>query len=89
MKGGELSGPSIVYSPTATRFLPRNFRRRDQRCPLIDLAIAIARLLAAHRPTLPIIETDGLSMAEKFLSLFLKALSSPDVPFQSIVDYGA
>jgi len=52
---------------------------------LVDLAIARARLLAAHRPTLLIIETAGLSMEEKFLSLFLKALAAPDTPFQSIV----
>lgn len=52
---------------------------------LMDLAIARAKLLAAHRPTLLMIETGGLSMGEKFLSLFLKALAAPDSPFQSIV----
>jgi hypothetical protein len=52
---------------------------------LVDLAIARAKILAARRPTLLIIETGGLSMEEKFLSLFLKELSSPDIPFQSIV----
>jgi hypothetical protein len=52
---------------------------------LVDLAIARAKVLAARRPTLLIIETGGLSMEESFLSLFLKALSSPDIPFQSIV----
>jgi hypothetical protein len=52
---------------------------------LMDLAIARARVLAVHRPTLLIIETGGLSMEEKFLSDFLTALSSPDYPFQSIV----
>jgi hypothetical protein len=52
---------------------------------LIDLAIARARILAVHRPTLLTIETGGLSMDEKFLSLFLQELSSPEIPFQSIV----
>jgi hypothetical protein len=52
---------------------------------LADLAIARARLLAVHRPTLLIIETDGLSMDEKFLSLYLRVLAAPDTPFQSIV----
>jgi hypothetical protein len=52
---------------------------------LVDLAIVRAKLLAVHRPTLLIIETGGLSVGEKFLLLFLNALSSPDIPFQSIV----
>lgn len=52
---------------------------------LIDLAIARAKLMAVHRPTLLIIETGGLSMREKFLSLFLEALAAPDTPFQSII----
>lgn len=52
---------------------------------LVDLAIARAKFFAIHCPTLLIIETSGLSMEEKFLSLFLNALSSPDIPFQSIV----
>jgi len=52
---------------------------------LVDLAIAKANILAAYRPTLLIIEARGLSMGEEYLSLFLKTLSSPDMPFQSIV----
>jgi hypothetical protein len=52
---------------------------------LVDLAIARAKLLSVHRPTLLIIENDGLSMTEKFLSRYLNVLSSPDTPFQSIV----
>jgi hypothetical protein len=52
---------------------------------LIDLAIARAKLLAVHRPTLLMIETGGLSMDEKFLSRFLEVLAAPDTPFQSII----
>lgn len=52
---------------------------------LFDLAIARARLLAMHRPTLLIVETGGLSMSDGFLSMFLETLSAPEVPFQSII----
>lgn len=52
---------------------------------LMDLAITRARLLAVHRPTLLMVDTDGLRMSEEFLSLFLEALSAPDTPFQSIL----
>jgi hypothetical protein len=52
---------------------------------LFDLAIARARLLAVYRPTLLMVDTGELSMSDEFLSLFLKALSSADIPFQSIV----
>ncbi len=50
---------------------------------LLDLAIARARILAAHRPTLLIVETGILMMSEVFLSQFLEELSSPQTPFQS------
>jgi hypothetical protein len=63
----------------------RNLSGGETGAVLMDLAIARARLLAAYRPTLLIIETGGLSMGEKFLSLFLKALAAPDTPFQSVV----
>jgi len=51
---------------------------------LLDLSIARAKILAAYRPTLLTVETSGLSMSPEFLSQYLVALSSPDIPFQTI-----
>jgi hypothetical protein len=63
----------------------RSLSSSETSAVLVELAIARARILAARRPTVLIIETGGLSMGESFLSLFLEALSPPDVPFQTIV----
>jgi hypothetical protein len=52
---------------------------------LVDLAIAKAKILARKRPTLLIIEASSFSWAGEFLSMFLNELSSPRMPFQSIV----
>jgi hypothetical protein len=52
---------------------------------LIDLAIAREKILAINRPTLLIIEATSFSMVGEFLSVFLNELSSPEMPFQSIV----
>jgi hypothetical protein len=52
---------------------------------LADLAIARAKILAMSRPTMLIIEAGSFSMSGEFLSLFLNELSSPEIPFQSIV----
>lgn len=51
---------------------------------LLDLSIARAKIMAAYRPTLLTAETSGLSMSPEFLSQYLVALSSPDIPFQTI-----
>jgi hypothetical protein len=71
--------------PNGSRLPFRGISGGESGAVFVDLAIAKAKLLAIHRPTLLIIETGGLSMSEGYLSLFLAALSSPDVPFQSIV----
>ncbi len=85
-EGGDLVRCLYCRVPDIDRFVPfRALSGGETGAVLFDLAVARARLLAAYRPTLLIIETDGLSMSEGFLSLFLSALSSPDTPFQSIV----
>jgi hypothetical protein len=52
---------------------------------LLDLVIARARIFSRYRPTLLFIETDALTLSEDFLSEFLRALASPDIPFQTIL----
>lgn len=96
LKGTEWRDVDIDESGTLVRYLYCKLRRGpsipfrslsggETGAVLVDLAITRAKLLAVHRPTLLIIETSGLSMSEEFLSLTLDELSSPDVPFQSIV----
>jgi hypothetical protein len=54
---------------------------------LVNLAVARAKKFAINRPTLLIIDRHSFSRAGagKLLSLFLNALSSPVMPFQTIV----
>jgi hypothetical protein len=85
-EGGDLVRCLYCKLPDSDGLVPfRALSGGETGAVLFDLAVARARLLAAYRPTLLIIETDGLSMTEEFLSLFLSTLSSPDTPFQSIV----
>jgi hypothetical protein len=84
-EGGEPVRYLYCLLPNGYKLPFRSLSSSEQSAVLIDLAIARARILATYRPTLLIIETGGLSMEEGFLSLFLQALSPPDVPFQTIV----
>ena len=81
--GGELVRRLYCKVLEGHRLTFRALSSSEKSAVLFDLAIARARLLAAYRPTLLIIETDELSMTEGFLSLFLSALSSPELPFKA------
>jgi hypothetical protein len=71
--------------PNGHRRPLRHLSSSETGAALVDLAIARAKILAMNRPTLLIVEAGSLSMSEKFLSLFLNELSSPGMPFQSMV----
>jgi hypothetical protein len=80
------SGPLLLCTtPTGMELSLYSLSSGEMSAVLFDLAIARAEIAAQYRPTILIIESDGLSMSNSFLRQYLDKLASPQVPFQTIV----